>query len=160
MSTDPAAIHAVAERLGALMHQFRVCLRTVSVDTEDLAGFLAHVLTVIASGKALTARDIVLSSGRDKAQVARVLKDLQRRGLIGRHPHQGDRRVVGLSVTPAGEELAGTLIAHRRRVETAMTQSLSPQEQATIITLMDKMLAGLDAFLDRGSAGDGAKMDP
>lgn len=42
--------------------------------------------------------------GRDKGQIARLIRELEERGFLSRSPDQRDKRVWRLAVTAEGEE--------------------------------------------------------
>lgn len=50
----------------------------------------------------ITQQALADHTGRDKGQVARLVKDLLDHGLLSRHPHPEDRRSLCLTPTPAG----------------------------------------------------------
>ena len=66
-----------------------------------------HVLLFLANNPAYdTARDITELRGLSKSQVSQAVELLAAEGFLLRTPDEADRRVVHLSITPAGLPLA------------------------------------------------------
>jgi MarR family transcriptional regulator, organic hydroperoxide resistance regulator len=89
----------------------------------------------------------------DPSFVTTVADMLEQRGLAMRESDHGDRRVKRLVLTPAGVQL-------RSRLEGAMAGrmpwhgSLTRDEQASLLALINKMSPPLPAAADSGPAGD------
>ena len=67
----------------------------------------SHVLLFLANNPAYdTARDITELRGLSKSQVSQAVELLAAEGFLLRTPDEADRRVVHLSITPAGLPLA------------------------------------------------------
>ncbi len=85
-------------------------------------------------------KELVDRSFADQAQTSRGLADLERTGIVRSLPSGADRRVKNFELTEEG----------RREVEAAMPaivsyfsqidQSLSDEEKATLIALLDRVL--------------------
>jgi DNA-binding MarR family transcriptional regulator len=90
-------------------------------------------------------QQLVQSLGRDKGQIARLIRELEERQLLTRTPDERDRRVWCLSVTAEGEEkcrwfsaleaslahdLFGTLAAADRQQLDAVLQAVQTQIDA------------------------------
>ena len=66
-----------------------------------------HVLLFLVNNPGYdTARDVVELRGLSKSQVSQAVEDLSGEGILLRTPDTADRRVVHLSITPAGMPLA------------------------------------------------------
>ena len=66
-----------------------------------------HVLLFLVNNPAYdTARDITELRGLSKSQVSQAVELLAAEGFLQRTPDESDRRVVHLSITPAGVPLA------------------------------------------------------
>ncbi|MNI90109.1 Organic hydroperoxide resistance transcriptional regulator [compost metagenome] len=81
------------------------------------------------------ARQLSLSSGATTI----VLNQLESEGLIQRVRSEEDRRIVWLSLTSDGEQLARTLIANRGRMTWELLQALTEEEQQQMIGMLKKI---------------------
>lgn len=134
----------IAERLWDLSHRFKARLRASLMEgAPDLAPFQAKALSAIGRFPGLLPNQLADRSGRDKAQIARVLKDLEERGLIARSPHLTDRRTHCLTLTPAGEEVFRHLQHSRMQIAGQMMDGLTPAEQQQVSALLARMAANL-----------------
>jgi DNA-binding MarR family transcriptional regulator len=137
--------NTIPDLMSALSHLFRAQLRHApGLDASGLAPFQAKVLMVIDRRPDTTPRQLADHSGRDKAQVARVLKDLESRGLITRHPDPTDGRVSRLALTETGARAVEALCHRRQAIAEQMLSEVSEDEQAALIKTLEKMRAALE----------------
>jgi len=100
------------------------------------------VLSFFARHPGSTQMQLVQHSGRDKGHVARLVKDLTERGLLDRgEATAGQRR--GLALTENGELIYRRLQRQRALLANKLTSVLSPQEQAQLRRLLEKLKATL-----------------
>lgn len=131
----------IADLLGALSHRFRSTLRAALLrDAHDIPPFQAKMVAIIGRHPGVPASKLIEQSGRDKAQIARVLKELDERGLIDRHPNPDDRRSQSLFLTPDGETLFATLRTLRTEVGTQMLAGLSADERQQLANLLRRLV--------------------
>jgi DNA-binding MarR family transcriptional regulator len=71
---------------------------------QGLGPLHLRALCLCQSHPGSTQQDLVQSMGRDKGQMARLIRDLEERQLLLRSPDANDRRVWRLAVTPAGDQ--------------------------------------------------------
>ena len=88
----------------------------------------------------ISARVIVPS-----ATMTATLDTLERRGWIERLPNPEDRRSTLVAVTEEGRNVVDQLLPGVRALETASLARLTPKELATLLRLLDKVLAGAAA---------------
>ena len=104
-----------------------------------------HVLLFLANNPGYdTARDISELRGLSKSQVSQAVELLAAEGFLLRTPDEADRRVVHLSITPAGLPLAREC----QTIQTACGQRLMAglsEEQEQQLALL------LGTVLDNGS---------
>jgi DNA-binding MarR family transcriptional regulator len=79
-------------------------LRPLGIELRHFA-----VLNVLVSSGPTEQRDLVVTTGSDKAGIMRVVDDLERKGLAVRKLVPGDRRVRAVEITPAGLELVDSV---------------------------------------------------
>lgn len=134
----------VGEKLHALVHRLRrhmqLALRSGS---DDAAPMEWRALGFFARRPGACARDLVEHSGRDKAQVARLVRTLTDRGLLAATPAPDDQRVLQLHLTAAGQREARRLQSLRERIDGRMLAALDEQEQQQLCTLLDRLHASL-----------------
>jgi DNA-binding MarR family transcriptional regulator len=63
-----------------------------------------RALCLCLRNPASTQQWLVQAMGRDKGQIARLIRELEERGFLSRSPDQRDKRVWRLAVTAEGEE--------------------------------------------------------
>jgi DNA-binding MarR family transcriptional regulator len=90
-------------------------------------------------------QQLVQSMLRDKGQIARLIRELEERGLLVRTPDERDRRVWCLTVTPEGEEKCDWFSALEARVAQDLLGALSKSDSV----LLDEVLQSVQAQLDR-----------
>ena len=132
----------VLDRVHFLMHaQGRFMQNAGSARGHGLGPMEMRCLRHIALGEGLAQSDLVTHSGRDKAQIARLVKGLIERGLVLSQPHPADRRSQVLSATPAGLALQHEMQAQRARFEALLTAGLSAAEKSTLVDLLNRLQA-------------------
>lgn len=90
-------------------------------------------------------QQLVQSLGRDKGQIARLIRDLEERGLLERTPDAQDKRVWRLSVTPEGDKKCAWFSGLEAGVAQDLLGSLSASDSA----LLSQVLQTVQAQLDR-----------
>lgn len=130
----------VLEALHALMSRFKAHMHQAPREQGGIGPMEARALGYFARHPGSSASDLVAHSGRDKAQIARLVQLLLERGLIVREPDPADGRRHRLALTDAGR--AADRAAHKRRLRfaAALTADLSAQEQEQLLTLLRRML--------------------
>ncbi len=138
-----AAGDAVFEQMHEIMFLFRSQLsQRFRENGEDIPGMALKVLGFFARQPGSTQMQLVHHSGRDKGQVARLVKDLTDRGLLHREEATtGQRR--GLALTEHGQLMHRRLQRQRAQLANKLTSVLSPQEQAQLRRLLEKLKAPL-----------------
>jgi len=99
------------------------------------------VLMRITSGVRCSAADLCRDMGYDSGSMTRMLDRLEKHGLIERCRSVEDRRVVELSLTPAGEALYPQLAPVALKVLNHFIQGFTADEVEGLISLLERMLA-------------------
>lgn len=140
MNPDSDIRHA----LWQLAFQFKVSTkRAIREYGLPLNGMHVRMLHLIRTQPHCTANQLVAVTGRDKAQITRVLKELESMALIGRTPHPSDKRSQIVALSPQGQELMGRTLAAEHAVEKRLLKGMSRREMDTFISLAHKMLDNL-----------------
>lgn len=149
-STPRASLQEdVLEQLQALMFGLKVRFHaSLREDTSDpahaLAPMEARLLQQLARHPEATQADLVARSRRDKAQVTRLIQQLEARGLLLREPDAQDRRKLRLQLTAAGQALQQGLQARRKRLAARLVNQFDATELQQLGTLLARMQANLD----------------
>lgn len=83
----------------------------------------------------------------DKATVAKGIARLEAAGYLTRLPDHQDRRVRRLYLTDAGERVMPEVFAALRLVTDICTAGLTPEETATLFSLLDRVEAAVAAHI-------------
>jgi MarR family transcriptional regulator, lower aerobic nicotinate degradation pathway regulator len=78
--------------------------------------------------------------GLDKSTMSGLIDRAEKRGLLARGKNPEDRRIVDVSITPAGLELAERLYGEVRRTLAAATDRLDPKQREELVELLESML--------------------
>jgi DNA-binding MarR family transcriptional regulator len=95
-----------------------------------------------------TQANALAQSGRDKAQVARLIRGLRERGLLDARADELDRRSTRLSLTEKGQALHAALHRHSGQLAAAALAGLSEEEQTLLLGLLARVRANLEAGQD------------
>lgn len=148
----------VLESLHALMHQIRRATQDSGAGQEGaLAPMDARALGFFARHPGGTASELVEHAGRDKAQIARVLKRLQERGLLMAEPSPHDQRSIQLRLTEAGRETARKQQQRRKRLESQWLSGFNEAERHQLGAYLDRLRAAVGGEGARPPAREGAR---
>ena len=137
---------AVIELVHSVMHQFRSLQYQVLRDgAHELTHMESKVMGFFAWHPGATLSDLAQHSGRDKAQLARLVKSLRERELLLAQADQADRRNVCLSLSPAGHAIQRALHDEAHAVNLRAVQGLSAKEQAQLVALLERVKHNLGA---------------
>ena len=109
-------------------------------ETLGMSFFRAKTLMKLVDGP-LTMRELVVSLVSDAPYVSVVVDDLEKRGLVERNVHPGDRRVKVVSLTAAGRESAVVAIKLQNRPP-AVFDSLSANDLAILDRILTTLTTG------------------
>lgn len=137
----------VLERLQSLLFglrsRFHAQLRTAE-DGSGLAPMEVRVLQHVARRPGWTQAELVAHTRRDKAQLTRLIQQLEARGLLLREPDADDRRKLRLHLTPAGEALQQGLQAQRKQLVTQLVRDFDQAELQQLGALLARLQANLE----------------
>lgn len=135
----------MAEQPHGLMHAFRSHLIEAGRSREQaLAPMEAKALNFFNCQPGSTAAELVAHSGRDKAQIARLIKPLLDASLLAREADAADGRNIRLRPTDAGRAMHRTMQQQRKRMSAKLIDGLSAPELAQLKRLLARMRANLD----------------
>jgi DNA-binding MarR family transcriptional regulator len=145
VNQSPAA-GEVIETMHAIMHLFRSSRqRGLRDGAHELAHMEAKALGYFARHPGATQSDLVAHAGRDKAQVARLIRVLRERGLLDATADELDRRSTRLALTEAGRAMHAALHRDDGRLAEAALAGLTPAERDTLQALLGRVRSNLEA---------------
>ena len=140
------AEEGVLDLVHAVMHLYRAKQYQVLRDgPHDLTHMDSKVLGYFQRHPRATQSDCARHSGRDKAQLARLITGLRERGLLDGQADEADRRNFRLFLTPAGEAVQQVLAEQARKLNAEAVHGLSAQDRQTLLALLLQVRHNLDS---------------
>jgi len=134
------------EHMHAIMHLYRSQQhRSLREAEHDLAHMEVKVLGFFARHPGATQSDLVTHSGRDKAQVARLIRGLRERGLLAAEADAADRRSTRLRLSDDGRALYTALHSNDGQLAEMAVAGMSEEERETLRALLGRVRANLEA---------------
>lgn len=134
----------VLELVHTVMHSYRSMqyrfLRDGPLAITHMDG---KVLGYFGRHPGATQSDLAQHSGRDKAQLARLIKGLREQGLLQAHADAQDKRNLRLSLTPAGEAVQQALRQQAEQLGAQAVEGLSQAEREQLVALLQRVKANL-----------------
>ncbi len=146
MSTKkPGTENTVFDAIHKVMHRYRsAVMRELRDGGQDLSPMEHRALGFFARTPGATLSDMVEHSGKDKAQLARLVRDLREKALLEASPDAQDRRITRLNLSKAGWAVHEATQTRHRAIQTQAVAGLSHAECAQLTALMEKILANLE----------------
>ncbi|WP_288378918.1 MarR family winged helix-turn-helix transcriptional regulator [uncultured Massilia sp.] len=133
----------------AIMHLYRARQYRALRAEAGAAGEISHMETkalgYFARHPGATQRDLVQHSGRDKAQVTRLVQGLRDRGLLDARQDEQDRRSTRLYLSPLGETVFVDMHRHGQQLAGQALAGLSEAERGQLAGLLARVQANLRA---------------
>lgn len=115
----------------------------VAADGTGLTTFQARLVNLIGRNDGISQLTLGAFTDRDKAQIARAVKELEARGFLARSPHPTDWRTKCLALTDDGKRMHARLHGMRKQLATAILGSLSDEEKRALRLTLKKIAAEL-----------------
>ncbi|WP_353979239.1 MarR family winged helix-turn-helix transcriptional regulator [Salinicola endophyticus] len=133
------------DTLHRLLHAYKRALRR-AYDDERLGLGVAQIRTLkaIRNLSPCSASAIAPRLRWDKAQLARLLSDLDRRELVCRRPAPDDGRRQQLTLSDAGRAMLARVDACEQRAHTRLAKGLSEAELTAFETLAQRLIDNLE----------------
>ena len=132
------------ELMHAIVHLYRSQqLRCVRAGSHELGHMEIRVLGYFSRHPGATSSDLVTHSGRDKAQVARLIRGLRDDGLLDAVADAQDKRITRLSLSAAGQDVFAGLHRQNAALAASAQQGLSEAERASLMALLERIRANL-----------------
>ncbi len=136
----------VLETVHTIMHLYRARqFRALRDGPHDVTHMESKVLGFFARRPGANQSDLMVHSGRDKAQLARLVRGLRDKGLLEARADEGDRRSTRLQLTEAGQALYASLHAAGAELSREALAGMSEGECRQLAQLLEKVRVNLDA---------------
>ncbi len=134
----------VLELIHSIMHQYRTLKFQVLKEGElDLTHLEAKLLFFFSRHPGATQTDLVKYSGRDKAQLARLIKGLRERDLLRAEADAIDKRTTRLFVSQRGLALHQAVQQQSQQLREHVSAEFNPEEQVQLRKLLLRLQASL-----------------
>ena len=144
MSSSLAA--DVFEVLHDLMHQFRArLLQSLERIQPGLTFNEFRILMHAGRHPGITQKELVEHSHTDKAQMARMLTQLQDKGWLERSASEADKRVRCLQLSAQGLQLFAQLKNQREQIAAELLRDFPVEQQTQLHALLQQALQGAQA---------------
>lgn len=126
--------------LHLLMHQYRnLQYQVLKESTEQISHMEHKALSYFLRHPGSTLSDLVQHSGRDKAQLTRLIKGLRDRGLLQAVAHQHDKRSTCLTLSEAAIAMLDRLQQQIQQVNLRAVGTLAANERQQLLQALDKI---------------------
>ena len=108
---------------------------------EELTFSQWCALMGLRDGLVATSADIARHLSQDTGATTRMVDQLEARGYLVRRRSKEDRRVIDLSLTPAGRKVVQSLSPHLVTFWNAMLAEFTAAEFASLLSLLQRLVA-------------------
>ncbi|MFA7822933.1 MarR family winged helix-turn-helix transcriptional regulator [Aeromonas dhakensis] len=134
----------IFEMIHSIMHLYRSRqFRGLRDGFLELTHMEFKVLAFFARHPGATLRDLVAHSGRDKAQVARLIQGLRQRELLDGEVDAADKRSTCLRLSGQGRDVFAAVEAQSRRLAELALAGLSADEMSCLDALLGRIRENL-----------------
>ena len=144
-ASTPDIRHRIGIRLVGLARRWRQALdsRLSSLGLSDATW--APLVHLHELGGGISQSQLAAAVGLDGSSLVRLLDILVEQGLIERRPHDVDRRVKQVHLTPAARRAVGSTRRRLVAIETELLADLGEQEARVLLQAFDKIEARIAA---------------
>ena len=125
------AVNRAALRLKARLHQ------AFKAEGHDITPEHWAVLNCLWDDEGMSQTQIAERIVKDKTNLTRILDVMERKGLITRRPHEGDRRAYRIFLTDKAKTMRPDLIAIAETLGARAVRGISAEEQQMLLRLMN-----------------------
>lgn len=112
-----------------ILHSYKMAMRSIlKSHTPGLNGMHVRCLTFIHKSQNCTANDIVTFFNRDKAQIARLIKEMMANGWLTKMANPDDKRSQLLLLTEQGTDLVELIHETELKVYKKMQENIAEEE--------------------------------
>jgi MarR family transcriptional regulator, lower aerobic nicotinate degradation pathway regulator len=143
---DPESVGALAYRL-KLADNALVARKSAAVRALDLTESQCKVLTLLADGVPKSATHLAREALVTSQTMTGIVKNLEAKDLVTRHPSPDHARVMLVSLTESGVTRADQAHELARHVESALRDAMSDKDYQRLLRLLEhavKLVPDLD----------------
>lgn len=138
---------SISDIVFSIVHSYRSAMRsTLKANEIGLNSMHVKCLSFISRSNNCTANDIVNFFARDKAQIARLIKEMIDNKWLTKKANPEDRRSQLLSLTEDGKDLAELIAKTQSDVHKKMLENLTIKEQEEFKRIAEIISSNLRAF--------------
>ncbi|MFL9923003.1 MarR family winged helix-turn-helix transcriptional regulator [Herbaspirillum lusitanum] len=136
---------AVFDALHTVMHLYRSRrAQTFREDERDITHMESRVMDYFDRHPGATQSDLVLHSGKDKAQLTRLIRGLRDKGYLEAHEDERDRRSSRLHLSAEGKAIQRELKKCSKEVLALAVEGLTQEQNRELVTLLKMLQANLE----------------
>ncbi len=142
---DPSALEVYLHLLRTGDEVFRVTNALLSANHISQGRFTVLTLLLNNSENCPSPRtpaELAEMAGVTRATMTGLVDTLERDGFVRREPDPYDRRMMSVSLTPAGQEFLSQFLPEHFRRMSALMAGLTESERKTLVHLLAKVLQG------------------
>lgn len=140
-----AAEDEVTDALLALSRVFvGLAANSLAQLDEDVTLSQFRALVLLVSRGPQRVIDLATALSVRSSAATRLCDRLIRKGLAARYTRHEDRRAAWVALTPAGRELIGTVMQHRRTAIAALVQEVSMTRPLTFASVLHALVEAAD----------------
>jgi DNA-binding MarR family transcriptional regulator len=137
----------ISDTVFSIVDSYRLAMRsTLKANEIGLNAMHVKCLTFINKAEICTANDIVHFFARDKAQIARLIKEMIDNKWLTKTANPEDRRSQILSLTADGKTLAELIYKTQCNVDNKMQKNLTDEELQAFKRTAEIISSNLRAF--------------
>ncbi|MGY5449390.1 MarR family winged helix-turn-helix transcriptional regulator [Agarivorans sp. MS3-6] len=137
----------ISDIVFGVVHSYRLAMRaTLKASELGLNSMHVRCLSFIERNQRCTANDIVQFLARDKAQVARLIKEMIDKEWLTKSANPEDRRSQFLALTTDGIKLASLIRDTQLDIHNTMLENLSAEQVKAFKTVAGTMAANLRSY--------------
>ncbi len=122
------------------LHQIHVAMFLEEFKSQNITPVQYGLMTAVAALPGLDQTALGQEVGLDRTTTADVVKRLEDRGLLERHPNPLDRRTRHVRLTAEGQTRVVELQADMTRAQDRLMEPLRPAEKAMLMDLMRRLV--------------------
>ncbi len=145
-SLDPTALEAHFTLLGVADQVSQAIAGNLARRGLSQGRFLVLVLLLEHYPRPLSHSELAVLSGVTKGNITGLVDGLQHDGYVRRESSGVDRRVTPISLTAEGLQHVETILPDHCARIAALMGELSVSERKTLVSLLEKVLAGLSVW--------------
>lgn len=137
---------SINQSLSALLESHKAALQKLfNRELPEMSLLYFRVLRQVGAGYGITPQSVAQKLHRDKAQVTRLVVEMEQQGLLQKLPHPQDRRSVLLQLTAKGAACLAQADVLQQQVASKMTLGISTSQLQQLDGVLQQMRENLHA---------------